>query len=125
MSHVTRLSPDKDKKRPSVSSKCLLNIKSIVAHNVSSNTTNKNACLRSSTSTLPPLPLIDLSIIPKENINHFDDRKDIEEKKRKKSQSFPNRNVLTEYLQKTDLKKTSNKHSNTTKYGLILRSFSI
>jgi len=77
MSNITTLSTDKEKKRPSVSSKCLLNIKSIVAQNVSLNSNNKNTYLRSSTSILPPLPLIDSL-----TINHLDD---IEEDKRIKS----------------------------------------
>jgi hypothetical protein len=79
MSNITKLSPDKEKKRPSVSSKCLLNIKSIVTQNVSLNSNNKNTCLRSPTSILPPLPLIDSLISSKESINHLDD---IEENKR-------------------------------------------
>jgi len=77
MSNLTTLSTDKEKKRPSVSTKCLLNIKSIVAQNVSLNSNNKNTYLRSSTSILPPLPLIDSL-----TINHLDD---IEEDKRIKS----------------------------------------
>jgi len=77
MSSINTLSSNKEKKRPSVSSKCLLNIKSIVAQNVSLNSNNKNTYLRSSTSILPPLPLIDSL-----TINHLDD---IEEDKRIKS----------------------------------------
>jgi hypothetical protein len=115
MSNVTRLSADKEKKRPSVSSKCLLNIKSIVSQNVSSNTTNKNACLHSPTSAFPPLPLMDVTQTSKESINHLNDREEMDEKKQKKSQSFPNRNVLIEYLQKTDVKKPSNRQISATK----------
>jgi hypothetical protein len=92
------LSPNKEKKRPSVSTKCLLNIKSIVTQNVSLNSNNKNAHLRSSISNPPPLPLVDLLVTSKESIHHVNDTKDIEEKKRNKLQS--NRNVLMEYLQK-------------------------
>ncbi|UJR26729.1 hypothetical protein I4U23_008044 [Adineta vaga] len=100
MSNVTTLSPNKEKKRPSVSSKCLLNIRSIVTQNVSSNRNNKNSSIQSSTSTLPPLPLTD-SIIPlKESIDDvIRSAKENKGKKQTKSPTLPNRNVLTECLQ--------------------------
>ncbi|CAF3418912.1 unnamed protein product [Rotaria sp. Silwood1] len=115
MSNLTSLSPDKkNKKRPSVSSKCLLNIKSIVAHNVSANSNNKTACLHSPTSILPPLPLVNSLISSKDSINNLDNTKEIEEKSRKKSQSFPNKNILIECIQKSDLHNTSEKQIITT-----------
>jgi hypothetical protein len=114
MSSINTLSSNKEKKRPSVSSKCLLNIKSIVTQNVSLNSNNKNLCLRSSTSILPPLPLVDSLISSKESINHLND---IEENKRIKLQAFSNENLSIEYLQKSDLKKLSNKQISTTKYS--------
>jgi len=114
MSSINTLSSNKEKKRPSVSSKCLLNIKSIVTQNVSLNSNNKNLCLRSSTSILPPLPLVDSLISSKESINHLND---IEENKQIKSQAFSNENLSIEYLQKSDLKKLSNKQISTTKYS--------
>ena len=83
------------------------------AQNVSLNTNNKNACLHSPTSIFPPLPLMIKT--SKESINHLNDSEEMDEKKRKKSQSLPNRNVLTEYLQKSDVKKTSNKQISATK----------
>jgi len=104
MSSETTLSPDKEKKRPSVSSKCLLNIKTIVTQQVSSNRNNKNLCLRSPTSILPPLPLVNSLVPLKESSNHFNGAKTAEEKKRKKSQSLPNRNILIECLQKSSNK---------------------
>ena len=58
---------------------------------------------------------MDVTQTSKESINHLNDREVIDEKKRKKSQSFPNRNVLMEYLQKSDVKKTSNRQINATK----------
>jgi hypothetical protein len=102
MSNLTTLSVNKEKKRPSVSSKCLLNIKSIVAQNVSVNSNNKHVSLRSSTAILPPLPLEVL----KESIKHVDNRKNSEEKNRNKSQ---------EYIAKIDSKKSSNKQIDTKK----------
>ena len=71
MSNVTTLSADQGKKRPSVSSKCLLNIKSIVAQNVSANRNTRNSSFH-----LAPLPLADDKISPKEPINHADSVKD-------------------------------------------------
>jgi len=115
MSNITTLSPNKEKKRPSVSSKCLLNIKSIVTQNVSLNSNNKTACLRSPTSILPPLPLVDSLVSSKESLNHLVDIKENEENKRNKSQSFSNQNILIEYLQKSDSKKSTNKQISTTK----------
>ncbi|CAF1016011.1 unnamed protein product [Rotaria sordida] len=106
MSNTISLSPDKNRKRPSVSSKCLLNIKSIVTQNVSINNNNKTACLRSPTSIPPPLPVINSLISSKDSINNFDNTKEIENKNRKKSQSFPNQNILIECIKKSDLKKT-------------------
>jgi hypothetical protein len=99
MSNIPVVSPNKEKKRPSVSSKCLLNIKSIVIQNVSLNNNNKNVSIRSSASTLPPLPLES----PKESI----DRLEIEEKKANKVQLIPNRNILNEVLHKSSDKKNS------------------
>jgi hypothetical protein len=99
MSNIPVVSPNKEKKRPSVSSKCLLNIKSIVIQNVSLNNNNKNVSIRSSASTLPPLPLES----PKESI----DRLEIEEKKANKIQLIPNRNILNEVLHKSSDKKNS------------------
>ncbi len=99
MSNIPVVSPNKEKKRPSVSSKCLLNIKSIVIQNVSLNNNNKNVSIRSSASTLPPLPLES----PKESI----DRLEIEEKKANKVQLIPNRNILNEVLHKSSDKKIS------------------
>jgi hypothetical protein len=99
MSNIPVVSPNKEKKRPSVSSKCLLNIKSIVIQNVSLNNNNKNVSIRSSASTLPPLPLES----PKESI----DRLEIEEKKANKIQLIPNRNILNEVLHKSLDKKIS------------------
>ncbi|CAF1453084.1 unnamed protein product [Adineta ricciae] len=71
MSNVTTLSADQGKKRPSVSSKCLLNIKSIVAQNVSANRNSRNSPLH-----LAPLPLADDKIPSKEPIGHVDGVKD-------------------------------------------------
>lgn len=71
MSDINTLSPTKEKKRPSVSSKCLLNIKSLITQNVSLNTQNKNSSLRLSTTLLPPLPLIDSLITTKELNNEI------------------------------------------------------
>ncbi|CAF4225344.1 unnamed protein product, partial [Rotaria sp. Silwood2] len=116
MSNVTSLSPDKNKKRPSVSSKCLLNIKSIVTQNVSTNSNHKTACLCSPTSILAPLPLVDPLLSSKDSINNLNNTKEIEEKNQKKSQSFPNKNILIECIQKSDLKKISDKQI-TTKNG--------
>jgi len=99
MSNIPVVSPNKEKKRPSVSSKCLLNIKSIVIQNVSLNNNNKNVSIRSSASTLPPLPLES----PKESI----DRLEIEEKKATKVQLIANRNILNEVLHKSSDKKNS------------------
>jgi hypothetical protein len=122
MSNVT-LSPDKVNKRPSplrpfVSSKCLLNLKSIVTQNVSSNSHNKtpvstekqNLCQHLPTSIFPPLPLVDSLLPLLDSNNHVED---IEENKRKKSHSSPNRNILNEYLQKP--LDQSHKRSDTTK----------
>jgi hypothetical protein len=91
MSNIPVLTPSKEKKRPSVSSKCLLNIKSIITQNVSLNNNNRNV----STSTFPPLPLVS----SKESIDHVE----IEDKK---SKLIPNRNVLNDVLHKSLEKKS-------------------
>lgn len=90
---ITKPSPNKEKKRPHVSSKFLLNIKSIVSQNVSLNTHNKN-------SSTPPLPLVDSLIIPKQ----LNDRK---------LKPISNENISKE---KKHLKKSPKKQINATKY---------
>jgi hypothetical protein len=76
---------NKERKRPNVSSKSLLNLKSIITQNI---TLNENKC-----SSFQP--------------NDDDDFDEIKNKKRKKSQTYPNPNVLIEYLTKPDLKQLS------------------
>lgn len=75
MSNVTTLSADQGKKRPSVSSKCLLNIRSIVTQNVSANRNSRNSSLH-----LAPLPLADDKIPSKEPINQVDSAKERQSK---------------------------------------------
>jgi hypothetical protein len=58
---------------------------------------------------------MDVTQTSKESINHLNDREEMDEKKQKKSQSLPNRNVLIEYLQKSDVKKPSNRQISATK----------
>ncbi|CAF0882488.1 unnamed protein product [Adineta steineri] len=96
-SNVTTLSPEKEKKRPSVSVKCLLNIKSIVTQNISSNRNSRNSL----TSTLPPLPLVDPLVSPKQSINHSNSTKEIEEATSKTLQSSSNQNVVIKCLEKS------------------------
>ena len=73
MSNLTNIPVNKEKRRPSVSSKSLLNIKSIITQNISLNTNNKNISLHSSTtSILPPLPLINSLISSNESMKCLD-----------------------------------------------------
>ena len=67
MSEIHSISSIKEKKRPSVSPKCLLNIKSIVTHNVSSNNNPRNI---SSRSAPPPLPLAVAKELNDQDENH-------------------------------------------------------
>ncbi|CAF0887602.1 unnamed protein product [Adineta steineri] len=96
-SNVPTVSPDKEKKRPFVSVKCLLNIKSIVTQNISSNRNSRNSL----TSTLPPLPLVDPLVSPKQSINHSSSTKEIEEATSKNLQSPSNQNVVIKCLEKS------------------------
>ena len=108
MSNVTTLSPDKIQKRPSVSSKSLLNIRSIIAQNVSANTVNRNTCSHLSTSVILPLTLDDSLVSSSKNyIHHQDNTENIAEKNRTTIQSFSNGNFLSKNRQKSDLKNIS------------------
>jgi predicted nucleic acid binding AN1-type Zn finger protein len=78
--------PDKGRKRPYVSSKGLLNLKSLITQNA-------------------------LSINKSQKQN--DDQ--IEEKRQKKSQVYPTQNVIREYLTKSNRNKLSNRRFITTK----------
>jgi hypothetical protein len=95
MSDETLLS-NKERKRPNVSSKSLLNLKSIITQNV---TLNENKC-----SSFQP----------------NDDFDEIKNKKRKKSQTYPNSNVLIEYLTKPDLKQLSTRRIITSKLVILV-----
>jgi hypothetical protein len=75
---------DAERKRPNVSSKGLFNLKTVVTQNVVSNNEYQF-------SSSPP----------------NDDIDEIENKKRKKSPTFPNQNALIEYLTKPDFKQLS------------------
>lgn len=89
MSEVDSIPSIKDKKRPSVSSKCLLNIKSIVRHNVALNSHPRNPSIRSAP---PPLPLAVVKQSNNQDENHL---------------SIPqipsNTNLLNEVLLKSDI----------------------
>jgi hypothetical protein len=81
---------DAERKRPNVSSKSLLNLKSIITQNVTLNNTIEKSTEYKFSSC-----------------QQNDDFDEIENKKRKKSQTFPNQNLLINYLTKPNLKQLS------------------
>jgi hypothetical protein len=81
---------DTERKRSNVSSKSLLNLKTIITQNVTSN----NNIEKSNEYKLL-------------SFQQNDDFDEIEKKKRKKTQEFPNQNALIEYLTEPNLKKLS------------------
>jgi len=98
-----KLLSNTERKRPNVSSKSLLNLKSIITQNV---TSNNNIEKLNEYKVSSPQP--------------NDDFDEIENKKRKKSQTYPNRNVLIEYLTKPDLKKSSTQRIITSKLAILV-----
>lgn len=90
MSEISSSSSIKEKKRPSVSPKCLLNIKSIVTHNVSLNNNHRILSIRAP----PPLPLA----VGTESIDH-------QENQRKKSQLSSSADLANELIQKLKISK--------------------
>lgn len=100
---------EKVKKRPCVSSKCILNIKSIVSQNLPKNVNNKNSNHRLSGSMPPPLPLINTSIVAKDSIKVIDDTNDIPERNGKKLQVVPTANILIDSTSYPDLKTVSDR----------------
>ncbi|CAF5139134.1 unnamed protein product, partial [Rotaria magnacalcarata] len=114
MSSETHTSPEKIKKRPSVSSKCLLTIKSIVAQNVSANSSNKTRGIRLPISAPAPLPLVDSFVSTKDSNKHSDNVKEIDERNRKKPQTVSTRSIVIDSKNNSDLKKASDREIITT-----------
>ncbi|CAF3653405.1 unnamed protein product [Rotaria socialis] len=114
MSSETHTSPEKIKKRPSVSSKCLLTIKSIVTQNVSANSSNKTRGIRSPISATAPLPLVDSFVSTKDSNKHSDNVKEIDERNRKKPQIVSTRRIVIDSKNNFDLKKASDREIITT-----------